>query len=83
MAPVIPPDPFVFSHQGLTGSVVTRLYEQQGKLLALTDKGLYQQQLNSWQLLGLKNYALFDVLIDASRNNWLHSAGWDKNFDDP
>ena len=32
--------PFVFTHQGMSGRVVERLYQQQDKLLALTDDGL-------------------------------------------
>lgn len=67
---VVPPEPFVFSHQGLTGLVVVRMYEQQGKLLALTDSGLYQQQQDSWQLLGLKNYTLRDLAF-VSDQHWL------------
>jgi hypothetical protein len=63
-------DPFVFSHQGLNGLVVERLYQQQDKILALTDNGLYQQQQDTWQLLGLKGLQIRDLaLIDDQ--HWL------------
>lgn len=69
--PVPPaPEPFAFSHQGLSGSVVERLYQQQDKILALTDNGLYQQQQESWQLLGLKGYALRDLAF-IDDQHWL------------
>lgn len=68
--PVVAPEPFVFSHQGLTGRVVERLYQQQDKIVALTDDGLYQQQQDSWQPLGLKGYALRDLAF-IDDQHWL------------
>jgi len=68
--PVAAPEPFVFSHQGLTGRVVDRLYQQQDKLLALTDDGLYQQQQDRWQLLGLQGYTLRDLAF-IDDQHWL------------
>jgi hypothetical protein len=68
--PVKTPEPFVFSHQGLTGLVVERLYQQQDKILALTDDGLYQQQPESWQFLGLKGYTLRDLAF-IDDQHWL------------
>ncbi|OBP16280.1 hypothetical protein A5320_02400 [Rheinheimera sp. SA_1] len=65
-----PPTPFVFSHQGMSGLVVERLYQQQDKILALTDDGLYQQQQDSWQLLGLKGYSLRDLAF-IDDQHWL------------
>lgn len=62
--------PFVFTHQGMSGRVVERLYQQQDKLLALTDDGLYQQQQESWQLLGLKGYMLRDLAF-VDDQHWL------------
>lgn len=70
-APEPPPaSPFVFTHQGMNGRVVERLYQQQDKLLALTDDGLYQQQQDSWQLLGLKGYMLRDLAF-VDDQHWL------------
>ncbi len=68
--PSVEPAPFVFSHQGLSGRVVERLYQQQDNILALTDNGLYQQQQDSWKLLGLKGFALRD-LAQIDDQHWL------------
>lgn len=67
---VVTPDPFVFTNQGLKGLIIARLYEQQGKLYALTDNGLYQQQQDTWQPLGLPGLSIRDLAFIDDKH-WL------------
>jgi len=70
--PVSTPEPFEFTHQGLSGLIIKRLYQQQDNILALTNNGLYQQQpqQNSWQLIGLEGYELQDLAMITDQH-WL------------
>ncbi|MBZ9612745.1 WD40/YVTN/BNR-like repeat-containing protein [Rheinheimera maricola] len=70
--PVSTPEPFEFTHQGLDGLIIKRLYQQEDSILALTNNGLYQQQQqqNSWQLIGLEGYELQDLAMITDQH-WL------------
>ena len=68
--PFVKPATIAFSHQGMSGLIIERIYQHQEKILALTDNGLYQQQQDSWQLLGLKGYGLRDLAFIDDKH-WL------------
>lgn len=61
---------FVFQQQGLAGLIVERLYQRQGKVLALTSNGLYQQQGEGWELLGFQGLQPRDLAF-VSDQHWL------------
>lgn len=57
-----PDSDVIFEHQGLGGHEVVHLYEHKGRLLAATDKGLYEKTAaDSWESTGLDDVKIFDV----------------------
>lgn len=64
---------FIFSHQGLAGLIVVRIYHQQGRVLALTTDGLYQEQTGSWTALGLQGTQVRDLAF-IDDQHWLAAA---------
>ncbi len=62
-----------FKPQGLNGLIIDRIYQQQDKILALSDDGLYQQQPNDeWKLLGFKGLQTLDLAF-INDQHWLLS----------
>lgn len=71
-----PPPPVAsppeFRHEGLTGRIVSQIYQHGTRLFAATDEGLYGKTLgeNQWSLIGLAEDRVQDLAI-VDEQHWL------------
>ncbi len=64
LMPMPEPTGVSFSHQGLNGHEIIRLYQSSDRLLAATDQGLYTKAANTeWQAAGLTGKIVLDIAI--------------------
>lgn len=60
----------VFIHEGLSGRIVTGIFQHESRLFAATDDGLFGKELgqDAWQLVGLGGFRIEDLaILDGQR----------------